>query len=68
MLTGLSELLRYALESIGTQEVRLKREFEFIELYLDIAAIWRPASPDSGPAESESRASADGLTCASGAS
>jgi sensor histidine kinase YesM len=39
MLTGLSELLRYALESIGTQEVRLEQEFEFIELYLEIEKV-----------------------------
>lgn len=39
MLTGLSQLLRYALESIGTQEVRLEQEVEFIELYLDIEKV-----------------------------
>ncbi len=39
MLTGLSELLRYALESIGTQEVRLEQEIEFIDLYLEIEKV-----------------------------
>jgi two-component system, LytTR family, sensor kinase len=39
MLTGLSELLRYALENIGTQEVRLEQELEFIERYLEIEKV-----------------------------
>lgn len=36
MLAGLSDLLRYTLESAGKQEVPLKEELEFLELYLDI--------------------------------
>ncbi|HEX8139718.1 MAG TPA: histidine kinase [Pyrinomonadaceae bacterium] len=39
MLTGLSELLRYALENIGTHEVRLEQEIEFIERYLEIEKV-----------------------------
>jgi sensor histidine kinase YesM len=39
MLTGLSELLRYALESIDAQEVRLQQELEFIERYLEIEQV-----------------------------
>lgn len=39
MLTGLSELLRHALENIGAQEVRLKQEIEFLELYLEIEQV-----------------------------
>ena len=39
MLTGLSELLRYALENISTQEVRLEQEVEFIERYLEIEKV-----------------------------
>jgi len=36
MLAGLSDLLRYTLENAGKQEVPLKEELEFVELYLDI--------------------------------
>ena len=36
MIVGLSDLLRYTLESAGKQEVALKEELEFLELYLDI--------------------------------
>ena len=36
MLAGLSDLLRYTLENAGKQEVALKEELEFLELYLDI--------------------------------
>lgn len=36
MLAGLSDLLRYTLEKSGKQEVPLKEELEFLELYLDI--------------------------------
>jgi two-component system LytT family sensor kinase len=36
MLAGLSDLLRYTLENAGKQEVPLKEELEFLELYLDI--------------------------------
>ena len=36
MLVGLSDLLRYTLENAGKQEVPLKEELEFLELYLDI--------------------------------
>jgi len=36
MLAGLSDLLRYTLESAGKQEVPLREELEFLELYLDI--------------------------------
>jgi len=36
MLAGLSDLLRYTLENAGKQEVTLKEELEFLELYLDI--------------------------------
>jgi two-component sensor histidine kinase len=36
MLAGLSDLLRYTLENAGKQEVLLKEELEFLELYLDI--------------------------------
>jgi two-component system, LytTR family, sensor kinase len=39
MLTGLSELLRYTLESIGAQEVRLEQEIQFIEQYLEIEKV-----------------------------
>ena len=36
MLAGLSDLLRYTLENAGKQQVPLKEELEFLELYLDI--------------------------------
>ncbi len=36
MLAGLSDLLRYTLENAGKQEVPLREELEFLELYLDI--------------------------------
>ena len=36
MLAGLSDLLRYTLENAGKQEVPLREEMEFLELYLGI--------------------------------
>ena len=36
MIAGLSDLLRYTLENAVKQEVPLKEELEFLELYLDI--------------------------------
>ncbi|MCG3118257.1 MAG: hypothetical protein ALAOOOJD_00420 [bacterium] len=39
MLAGLSDLLRLALENVGTQEVSLKQEIEFLERYLEIERI-----------------------------
>ncbi len=36
MLVGLSELLRQTLESAGKQEVRLREELEWLELYLKL--------------------------------
>jgi LytS/YehU family sensor histidine kinase len=39
MLTGLSELLRHALENITAQEVLLKDEIEFLERYLEIEQV-----------------------------
>jgi two-component sensor histidine kinase len=36
MLARLAQLLRTTLESAGTQEVSLKQELEFVELYLEI--------------------------------
>ena len=38
-LEGLSDLLRYVLEDSGDQEVKLKREIDFIERYLAIEKI-----------------------------
>ncbi len=39
MISGLSDLLRHALESADKQEVTLKEEVKFIELYLDIQKV-----------------------------
>ncbi len=39
MIAGLSDLLRLALENVGTQEVSLQRELEFLERYLEIERI-----------------------------
>ena len=39
MLSGLSDLLRHSLENIDTQEVSLKEELEFLELYLEIEQV-----------------------------
>jgi len=39
MLSGLSGLLRHSLENIDTQEVSLKEELEFLELYLEIEQV-----------------------------
>lgn len=39
MIAGLSELLRRALESADEQEVSLREEVKFIELYLDIQKV-----------------------------
>jgi sensor histidine kinase YesM len=39
MISGLSDLLRHALESAGEQQVTLKDELKFIELYLDIQKV-----------------------------
>jgi signal transduction histidine kinase len=39
MLAGLSDLLRLALENVGTQEVSLKQELEFLERYLELEQI-----------------------------
>lgn len=39
MLAGLSDLLRLALENVGTQEVALKQEIDFLERYLEIEKI-----------------------------
>ncbi|HEX9652219.1 MAG TPA: histidine kinase [bacterium] len=36
MLTSLSDLLRLTLENAGLQEISLKQELEFVELYLNI--------------------------------
>jgi two-component system LytT family sensor kinase len=42
MLAGLSDLLRYTLESAGKQEVSLREELDFLELYLDIQQMRFP--------------------------
>ncbi len=42
MLAGLSDLLRYTLENAGRQEVPLKEEMEFLELYLGIQQMRFP--------------------------
>jgi sensor histidine kinase YesM len=39
MIAGLSDLLRHALESADEQEVPLREELKFIELYLDIQKV-----------------------------
>ena len=39
MISGLSDLLRHALESAAKQQVTLKEELKFIELYLDIQKV-----------------------------
>ncbi|HEV7396428.1 MAG TPA: histidine kinase [Pyrinomonadaceae bacterium] len=39
MISGLSDLLRHALESADEQEVTLKEEVNFINLYLDIQKV-----------------------------
>jgi len=39
MISGLSDLLRHALESADEQQVALKEEVKFIELYLDIQKV-----------------------------
>jgi two-component system LytT family sensor kinase len=36
MLAGLSDLLRHTLENAGKQEIPLREELDFLELYLDI--------------------------------
>lgn len=42
MLAGLSDLLRYTLENAGRQEVPLKEEMDFLELYLGIQLMRFP--------------------------
>jgi two-component system LytT family sensor kinase len=39
MISGLSDLLRYSLENIDTQEVPLKDELDVLKLYLDIEQV-----------------------------
>jgi sensor histidine kinase YesM len=39
MITRLSDLLRQSLESLGAQEVTLRKELDFLKLYLDIEQI-----------------------------
>jgi two-component system LytT family sensor kinase len=42
MVAGLSDLLRHALENSGRQEVSLREELDFLELYLDIQQMRFP--------------------------
>ena len=42
MIAGLSNLLRHSLESAGKQEIPLKEELDFLELYLDIQQMRFP--------------------------
>jgi two-component system LytT family sensor kinase len=42
MIAGLSDLLRHTLENSGRQEVTLREELEFLELYLDIQQMRFP--------------------------
>ena len=42
MIAGLSDLLRYTLENAGKQEVPLREELDFLELYLDIQQMRFP--------------------------
>ncbi|MGB7926238.1 MAG: histidine kinase [Pyrinomonadaceae bacterium] len=42
MIVGLSDLLRHALENAGKQEVPLREELDFLELYLDIQQMRFP--------------------------
>ncbi|HWS54768.1 MAG TPA: histidine kinase [Pyrinomonadaceae bacterium] len=42
MLAGLSDLLRHTLDSAGRQEVPLREELDFLELYLDIQQMRFP--------------------------
>jgi sensor histidine kinase YesM len=42
MLVGLGDLLRYTLENAGKQEVPLREELDFLELYLDIQKMRFP--------------------------
>lgn len=42
MIAGLSDLLRHTLENAGKQEVSLREELDFLELYLDIQQMRFP--------------------------
>jgi two-component system, LytTR family, sensor kinase len=42
MIAGLSDLLRHTLDNAGKQEVPLREELEFLELYLDIQQMRFP--------------------------
>ncbi|HKQ99242.1 MAG TPA: histidine kinase [Pyrinomonadaceae bacterium] len=42
MIAGLSDLLRHTLENAGRQEVPLREELDFLELYLDIQQMRFP--------------------------